>query len=807
MDQKTLAVVLKFGLDNEKAAAARKELERISARFLELKRIADESRKALAEATDKGINAEGLKNTLTEVEAEMGKVAAEARVAQAALTEALKTPADQAKETVASLTKVKDASEKLGAISLRVAAVGAGILATYNQLAQSYVDKAGKMSDAGQAWLATSRSLEQSQLRLGQVATAALNPLRDKLAEVLEQVADIAERSPGAAKAIAVLGVGLTGAGGLGSLAAQGLRVYADVQLLAAAALQKQAAGEMLAAAGIQAGAAKAGGVGSLATLGKTALASVPGAATLGGGALAGAGALGVYGASAVGGAFIGKEIGNYVNRLLGQQEQSWGDILTTAQQLGAMLSPLGMFSQGLKTLGFDEPAAKLWGLTKTLYGLGEAADQTGKKTDAASGFAQENVQLFLDFEKQKAEAASQYADQVKDLEADAQKDRLEIVRDFARQAAEAEADYGQQRAKAFRSFETANAEAQRSYQQNQARQMADFALTEARAENDYYRNRTNAARSYGIEVARMEADHQLERLRAQEDHNSRVDDLVAAGDALGLKRENRTYERDRQRAEGDFGLEAERKNQDYARQLADLEANFAQARAQRRDDFARQQAENAAQYREQRAQRAQEFAAQQQERAQEHAQEMARLKQAEAEKLKALETSRQEQLEQLRTAYDRQARLMQTAFVDRLNTLTGSIQGSTAKYQQWMLENARRFDAELSKLGFGNPTTPPPGTRRAAGGYASFGQYTLGDSPSGGPGPDEFVLSGQTTRLLENALGGRLSQQNITSLANHRTYQINVPISGVSGAEAASLRRVVRETVDAVLLHALPND
>ena len=193
--QKTLEVLLKFGLDNERAKAARAELGRVEAEFKKLQQSAELARARYDELFKKGIKAEGLLDVIADAEAEMKKLGDAARKTKEELDDAL-NPSKKQQEYIADLNKTREAAEKLEGVSLRVGAAGLAILQGYQQLGQNYADKMGNATAASQRWLKTSQDLEQSQLRLGAVAANALNPMREKLAQITESFASLAEISP-----------------------------------------------------------------------------------------------------------------------------------------------------------------------------------------------------------------------------------------------------------------------------------------------------------------------------------------------------------------------------------------------------------------------------------------------------------------------------------------------------------------------------------------------------------------------------------------------------------------------------------
>lgn len=542
MDRKTVEIFLAMGIDPNSVQKSINEFKKIQSQINRLEKDAANLQKAINLSTSMGEDATQLVAELRSVEIAMVKMRAQMN---AGLGRGVVTSFEQAegaaKQYREELGRVRENAEKLEGISIRAGAAGLAILAAYQQTAQAYIEKTGAAESTGQKWLATSRKLEESQVRLGRVAADALNPMRDSLVGVLDLVADIGEKSPFAAQAVALIGAGLTGAGGLGGMISQGLRISADVSLLTAAGLQKSAAREMLVAAGIQ----------QKASLGMVAQA-------------------GVYGAALIGGGMIGKELGNAINRQLGREEQSWEDIATAAKQLGASISILSAVTLGLKAAGFDEQAGKVWELNKALYGLGEASES------AKAAASPETLQLYADYQ-----AA---VDERKAAEARHEQERTDLVN-----------EQGAARTALTARYEASRTDILAQYAEQALKTTAAFVKNEARLEQDYYNQRQQAAQRYGTEVARMEADHQKEMRRMLEDHEIRTGDLVASRDALGLVKAQREYELNRQRAEEDYQTQAARRSQDYAVQLRDMEANFARQRARRLQDYQEQQAEREA--------------------------------------------------------------------------------------------------------------------------------------------------------------------------------------------------------------------
>lgn len=825
-EQKRLQILLSLGIDKTSLEKGISEFKKIQGAVQELEKEAENLRQKIKAA----LQAKDAKELEIELEKTTQTITELKKQASAALSAGFVSAADAAKRMNEELREtqhyaqqaaynLRDVGEKLNQIGGMASNVGNGILNPIMGMVNTYLQTAPIYDESAARWNAAQKEMQASFARIGGVAVDKLLPLVESTSDLVKQIADLLEKHPG----IVALALGVGGGLKAGGMVLQGIGQYQmmqgtlqhltgnTLQGLAGNAIAKYigsaatVSSTSMAARLAMAGAGQTGatasqfvlapGLAKAAAAGGSALSAVPGAATLGGGALGGAGALGVYGLALGLGGLAGKELGNGINRLTGQDEQSWGDILTTVKQISALASPLNGVAQGLKAAGFEEQGNAVWEFVKAMNGLGDAAQDAEKKTSksALAAFAKANVQDFIAFEKQKAEAATQYAEQVKQVEADAAKQRLQIIENFAAASAKAEQSYATANAQAARSFASANSQAAAQVKSQLGKLAADYAAQEKQAESDYYQSRSEAARSYSQEVQRAEQDHQREMLKLQADHQQRVSDLVDARDALGLAREQRSYEKQRAEAEGSYSLEAQRKNQDYARQMADLEASFAQARAQRLTDYRRQVAETENSYREARAQRAREFAAQQQERAQQHNLEMARLKKEQEDQLKLLNQSSGEQLAKLREAYQKQSQMMQSAFIDRLNAMSKSILGDTKAYEKWMTDNATRFQTELNKLGF---KLGIPG--KASGGPVFADRtYLVGEQ-----GPELFTAP-RDGSIVPAGLTAALLRGGSASVNAQKSLTINIPVSGASRADAAYLQRVVRGAVESALLNA----
>ena len=693
---KIVSVFLKFGADPQAIEASIASFEKIQVELQSLEKEAKTLEGQISTALAHGEDAGQLTGELKTVEAAIDNLS---RKASSELGAGLNSSFEQvgraAQRSGASIGQsfnLRDIGEKLNFVGMAMSSAGQGITNSLMGAVNAYLAASGQYSSEARRWDAAQKEMQAAYTRIGAVALDKLTPYIEKAADLLDKLAGFIEQNPELVKAAAGTGVMLTIGGKFVSAVAQLAMIAGSFQ-----GLSKLAGADKL----------------------------IEGASAASGTALQG----GVYGAAVIGGGLIGKGLGNAINSALGQKEQSWGDIAHTAQEISALASPLNVVSAGLRAAGFKDQADTIWDFVKSMNGLGEAAEDTGMKVQKSgtSIFASQNVQAYIDFEKQRAEAASQHAEQIKQAEAEAEKRRLEIIDNFAKQAARVEINYQRENARAEKSFVEANAQ----------------------AEQDYYKQRTEAEANFNLELQRMAQDHQRELQRLQEEHDGRVTDLVAARDALGLVKENEAYQKQRQQAESDYNLEVSRKRQDQARQMAEMEAN----------------------YQAQRAQRAHENASQQAERVQQHAQEMADLQKEKADQLSILDKATKEQFSELETTYKKQSDLMQTAFIDRLNVMSKSIMGDTAAFEKYMQDQSARFEEFLKSKGYISSTAGTPETpvgQKAGGGAVLDGlTYLVGER-----GPELFTAP-RNGSIIPAGLTAAMLNPRSQSAAHNMTLKI----------------------------------
>ena len=610
----------------------------------------------------------------------------------------------------------RDLGEKLNYVGQQVSNAGRGISGMLLGSANAYIASAGQFDAKVLRWNAAQKDIEKSYARIGAVSLEKLTPYLEQAATLIDKLANFIEQNPwivdAAVKSAGVLLSAGAVTSGIGSL------------MMLKGSLDKVLT--FLGMGGGLAGATGAAGAGAGA---------VGAAGAAGAGAGAGAGAAGaaaatavVLAASAALGGVIGRAGGNWINSMIGQKEQNWGDIANTAKMISAMVNPISLLGQGLKKLGFDEAGQKLWNFSKNINGLGDAAQQAGDKAQNAGNslktFAESNVQMFIDFEKEKADAAEQYSESVKQVEADAAEQRVQIIKSFAARAAAAEANYARERQQMVNANEQAKTQAL----------------------NDYYRQQVEAQQTFDLDMQRMAEDHKRRLEQLEQDHNAKVKDLVADRDALGLANENDAYRRARQNENDNYATERKRREQEFKIQLAQMAQNFALAQQAREQDFREQMAA----------------------RAQQHVEEMAAINQERAEALAALDENTKKTLAKLKEGYDKQQKMIQTAFIDRLNAMSQSIQGNTDAWIGYMEQTATDFQNWLRAQGWngisGGTSSGTQGIARAAGGFVADGRtYLVGEN-----GPELFtsrgngmiIPAGMTAGLLgrkdQRASGGR---------------------------------------------------
>jgi len=620
--------------------------------------------------------------------------------------------------------------------------------------AQNYVKNATVATDTTIRWKSSMDSLASSQAKVGSTLADIGLPMLEKLAALANNVADFMQANPEVVSAGLKLVTVVAGLSGLGMLAAKGIRLYADVEfmmatgrlMVAETALEAATAaldGAMATNTGAtilntQALLAKAG-IETVAPVAETATV----AATVGGAEVAGG--LGATGAAA---AIFGvtNPIVSGIALLAAiviefqHIDEIIPDTINVLVALGSGIA--GTFAGIFETLSkggniLDNISNKTGTFVMTLGQLAGVINAPKSQAEKFSDFATAHLPEYTAYQKQISDLTTSYAKQRVDIEATYEKQRTSTVEEYSKAMADATATYND-----------ANAKAMSSYQQS-----------EADAQASYYDSRMKAARDNSQKLLQMEQDHQLEMKRLLEDHNDIQKTNLEKLDGLAMIREDEKYEKERRRDEEDYNIKVSRENAQAGQTMRDNEANFARERAQRAAQFRQTLADNAANYKK----------SQEQAKAQED------------QKLKEAQDNYDSQLATIQAAYYDQLKTYADSFRDRINAIDASILGDQAAVETASMKAHAGFIAWLQA----NSYTP----HLAGGGYAGFGQYTMGEEGT------EFVLNNSSTRMAEQAIGGRLTQNNILAAmmsgrsggySDQRTLQFN----GMTEADRANIRR-----------------
>jgi hypothetical protein len=461
---------------------------------------------------------------------------AQVKAGSESIETALSKVQKQAEATQKSMMKLREGAEKLQSISLTIGAAGAGMAAPFLLAASKYVTATKDTEESSARWLKANERIEQSTQRIGKVAVQAILPVLEQVAGLAEKAATFAEKNPDAVKGILTVAGALVGIGALGSLAAQGIKLYATSQALAGYAQQLLAGKLMQDAANKQLAASKAGAGGALGgILGK--------GLAVAGGVTAGAG---IYDALRPQGAL---NAGQIVTGLLGLPK--------------ALIAGIA---------GGSEAAAKSMQDTKrAMDAMGDQAGETAGQVDGATG------KLKLS------------ADKMQSLQATYAK--------YLDEGTKADQDHLATEAQTRNDFAAEDAKAWKDHRAEEVRDAAALYKELSQQESGYYRERAQMARDAGTEELRAEEDHQRSMDRAREDHNEKVEDMVRSGDAKGIYEEIRSYEKERRRSDEDNQVEVSRRRQDLATALADRAAQFEAERQQAIEQAAQRQAERDVQF------------------------------------------------------------------------------------------------------------------------------------------------------------------------------------------------------------------
>lgn len=698
-------------------------------------------------------------------------------------------------------------------------AITAGILKSAND----YIKSGVEVNTTTREWRSTSNELADEQLRIGRVMADTVLPAYKQLDVFVGRLASFLEQHPAAAQGAALAGAGLLVGGTLATLVLQGVRIYADLSFSAATfayvnAQREQAgttaefvggvagferavqqfllgAGQVQAAAEINA----AGGVGGKEYLPGAAGSVAASRAAAGGTSLltVGGSALTFLNINKIGDAFesmlvriglVSDETARKVNKNSQDMLSGIWNFLTSGQAgTNARMGIFDLYASsvqsrvGPQTTGrggtvpgiTQEEADNAKQAALAFLGLDDAVKQTGQDAQAASSdygmsleqrtqFTAAALDNYINYQRQEEKATEQYQKQI-----------VELRRDEGRQEADA-----------VKRTTAAILQIQQQLAEQLAGMDADFALQEQRAYEDYVNRRSEIIRNSNQEELRAKQELELRLKQLEQDHNDRLYDLESSRDALGIVNENRRYKEQVANEKEQAALQAKERKQQLKQQLADLDAQYALEEARRQEDYQlrRQEAiENAAK---EEAQRKADLA-----------QQLQDMQDAEKQKEDDLAKSYEDQRNARLKDFNRQIIDLYEQFDKEAKMSDGWYQYMYGQFENFM----KSLASTIPPGTLNNPYAPPGGGGGGGGtpkhdysGYAYTGMYAMAQN-----GMPEYVLSGQATRVLEQMLGGKVSERALLASVAGGGARASITWNDhrrFDGDVSASVRRATRE-------------
>lgn len=641
------------------------------------------------------------------------------------------------------------------------------------------------------------REWDAAMLALGEHTMKLALPALKELTEVVGDIAEFIADNPWIAEAMLVAGGVIGAVAIMGTTAANLLRIMTMIRtvamvlegLKAARAMEAAAATAQAAAAGTQAAAATAqaaaagtqaaaagtqevaaGTQVAAAELQQTAAATQSTANTS---LMAGLGKfllglVAVFGGFEVGRLIAGEVRGEEVTR-----GEALGEIGTFVGQLAAMTAGTGgMLMAWL--LGEDPAEAFAYATTEAgrLLGLIEDAgeqieqnaDETGDELKdwnvelerarrGVQGLSDDLMQLppiadealaaFSEAELEAIDELEEYLRRRDDLIEEHGQELIDLEADFLGEQKEQYQEYLDERADLLRELEQVTQD---------PLWLATEEVQESRAREE------EALEEYTKRVQDIVEEHQKKLRDLREDHDDKMEDLEAARDAHGILDERRRYNRAVRDAneQKDELLEAEEERRDET--LEEERKQIETLREERRADLEEQLKELDEQYQEEERQRQAAYDKELDDLKQQQAKELTELEKAHAQRLASIMGWEERVRQALRDSYaGREEDLRQHLF----------------KMEQLYNQSMDQPEVTWTTLPFTGLPIPSSWVGMQAGGYASSGFYRLGEAGR------EFVLNAPTTRALERATRGRLTQSKVMNMnmtGGH--YRLDIRVS-----------------------------
>lgn len=766
-------------------------------------RLAQEAAKFAADATAQNASEEQrLANMVNAVGKALKMTTAEAAEFVATMKEGGGKSAQELDKLTRKINETKKAAGgmaggmRFGIMGFTTQIIGVQIeqfVKPFFQLPNQFAQFAGRSNEAARNWLDNTARIEQAQMRIAQTVSKAILPAMEQFAKWLEEAATFAEENPewvstladGAkillAAAIALKGIGFTFSA-IGT--AQNLAGFVAKSALG------QAAGGALGGAGVS------GAIAAVLPFLPVIIAAVASYLAVSKLSL---GKLGVEGHD---------PNTSILNEAKGTFANAMGISAAGGAALGTITSNIIKGKDALEGVAQNmaEAARDADELTRSVLNFSDGAQKASSKLDATDP-ANPNIIVPDNI----IQGIANLLKQMTDLETQYDEERANLIEQYGQERVDLEDKYEKQRQDLIKNYNDQLAELYASYLSQIQDATENYAKQERRAEEDYYRRRALAAAEFGKEIERLEEDHQDRLEKMRRDHLFNVEALVASRDALGLAREMRRYEEERQQEEANYDKEVRRKNEDFADKMKQMEEEFALERARRQEDFEDRLREIEENYQRQKAKLAQQ-----------QAERLADLEAQQAEEKKMMEDNLDEQLKLLEERFAKEKANIEKQIADQI--LLAESLGLTAQNIQYIYDTAIEYFTRLQTLR--NQVLSSLNYRGYGGGIPSLGTSGRGTSGSGTTeyydtggyitqagkygmaldGKPEFVLANPTVKALERGLGSRsLTQdkvlamttrpQNLSQTTRIVIDQTNWRIEGaLTIAEKRALMREVHE-------------
>lgn len=796
-----LSAVLEFGLDEQQHETFKLQTAAIKQQLVEV----DEHVKRLNQSLEMG-GATGLvEGTFGYAWLNKQFMDAEDHAAslETQLREGLNVAITEVQENLeASVARTRDLATQVEEFGAAMAQRGAGMLGlafpgqfvplralesmvNINAMMTRYLDKVGLASEEGRRWALAQERIEESQLRIGQVASEALIPFMERVADLAEAGAQFVEEHPDLIRGFVTVGGILVSAGTLATVLSKGVSLVADAKTLLAGRLQDTAANKQLAAAQMQSGAAAGRGVG----------AAVGGLGGLAGTAIRTVGTVALI-ATAV---YIGAEVVDPVVSAIGEKiygEETWEEyrgeegpvekavkVARTAAATAAAI--VATISTGIQEDLFgaaeaaDKARERAAGLIMALAGVSDEAEKTADKL--------EDVEVGMSLLQADVDAYINYLQRVTTTDKKFHDDRLAIWEQAGEELLAQEESYQERRQAAIQQLQDQwaaedEARAWSEYIAGLRRdRAARLALEQhledmAEAEADYQERRQEIIEDHQEALQDMEEDH-LETLEdMQENYEFSQEETIRARDAIGYLRNLRNYQKqvaDEEERYQEQIVDSQEQHQDRLDESEEQHREMMQQKQEQWDERLEAEREQA------------EFERMIQDMELRHRRMMQQ--KALDEQLAAMLVEHREEMAEIRRQRIRKLNELQEWHTEERNALNQQLADVLfdelqlkADFYAQMEEDAiawmRRYQYILhpSQYVFPEPETvvqyprypdTEGGWEYQRGGYAREG---MGQMHAG-----EFVLSPETTSMAERLAGGMLTQRRLLEGMGGRSFVV----------------------------------